>query len=233
MSNDVHNILDAISEAKAALDAKPTLERRIRELESQLDDVQRHNQGLEQNIIGYKATINQANDKINDLIRAKDDVELRAMELEDRIHSVSGFLSSMRDSVTTMDRTINPQPTEPTPQPMEQSVSNVVITNPEPTPVEEVTTHTTPVPPLTYESEYESEATSNPNPAPSQNTEHSVEAKPYTNRLYYFCRDYMPMLHWINGGGTEYSYCWRPQGHGLDETKAPVGYTTERFCAAS
>lgn len=219
MSNDVHNILDAISEAKAALDAKPTLERRIRDLEADLAESQRHNQGLEENIVGYKAEIDQARGKIDDLVKERDDAQLRVLELEDRIHSVSRFLSTMQTEAVALDKSLNPQPT-PTPEPTVEQPVELPMTS---VATDDTYHYGTPVPPLGFDSGY------NPNAA-TVATEAEIKPQPYANRLYYYCRDYMPISQWVRDGGTEYSYYWRPVAGGEDG-HVPTGYSTERFSA--
>lgn len=221
MSNDVHNILDAISEAKAALDAKPTLERRIRELEADLAESQRHAQGLEENIIGYKADISTLKSDKESLIIARDDAQLRVLELEDRIHSVSRFLSTMQSEAVALDKSLNPQPA-PTLEPVvEQRVELPVTPPPTPTvetPPTNVEPFHTPVPPLSYDSGY------------TESTAPEIRPQSYDGRLYYYCKDYMPISTWLNNGGTEYSYYWRPVAGGED-AHVPTGYSTERFSA--
>ena len=222
MSNDVHNILDAISEAKAALDAKPTLERRIRELEADLAESQRHAQGLEENIIGYKADISADKSRIDELIRERDDAQLRVLELEDRIHSVSRFLSTMQSEASELDKSINPVPA-PSSEPVVEQTSELPVTPPPPPPTVEtpptnVESLHTPVPPLSYDSGHTEPAETKP--------------RPYDGRLYYYCKDYMPLSTWINNGGTEYSYYWRPTRIADHDSQAPAGYSVERFSAA-
>lgn len=220
MSNDVHNILDAISEAKAALDAKPTLERRIRELEADLAESQRHAQGLEENIIGYKAEITAGKDQVAKLTIERDDAQLRNLELEDRIHSVSRFLSTMQSEASELDKSINPVPV-PAPEPTVEQPVELPVTPPTPT-VETTPTNVeplhTPVPPLSYDSGYTEPAETKP--------------RPYDGRLYYYCKDYMPLSTWLRDGGTEYSYYWRPTGIADHASQAPAGYSVERFSAA-
>lgn len=236
MSNDVHNILDAISEAKAALDAKPTLERRIRELEAELAESQRHAQGLEENIIGYKADISTAKTETERLGNELLETQLRNLELEDRIHSVSRFLSTMQSEAVALDKSLNPQP-QPTPEPIVEQPVELPLTgqseaNPTATTMDSVsdpvnqavlnTSISTPVPSLGYNSGY--------NPGTSVVTEVEIKPQPYANRLYYYCRDYMPISQWVRDGGTEYSYYWRPVAGGEDD-HVPTGYSTERFSA--
>lgn len=240
MSHDVYSVLDAISEAKAALDAKPEFERRIRDLEMQLAESQRHAQGLEENIIGYKSSISTLESEVNLLITARDDAQLRVLELEDRIHSVSRFLSTMQSEAVELDKTINPVVT-PTPEPIVEQPVELPITgqsdaNPTATTtdfanatVNQVALNTsisTPVPPLTYDSGYNPDIGTGPSVA----SEVETKPQPYTNRLYYFCKDYMPMTKWAAGGGTEYSYYWRPSA-GDPAWHTPTGFSSERFSA--
>lgn len=219
MSNDVHNILDAISEAKAALDAKPNLERRIIELENSLAEAQRHNQGLEENIIGYKAEINDLSERKTKALIERDDALLRVMELEDRIHSVSRFLSTMQSEASELDKSLNPVPV-PASEPTVEQTSELPVTPPTTveTPSTNVESLHTPVPPLSYDSGYTESAETKP--------------RPYDGRLYYYCKDYMPLSTWLRDGGTEYSYYWRPTGVADHASQAPAGYSVERFSAA-
>ena len=94
MTQDVYNILSAITEAKNALEREPQLQSRITELERSLNQSQSHAQELETRIIGYKSNIDHLNEKVRSLEVERDDMGFRELEASDKLDALRMVVKS-------------------------------------------------------------------------------------------------------------------------------------------
>jgi hypothetical protein len=107
---------DLVAMAQAT-EELPKAQQTIADLQRQLDEAQRHNQGLEQNILGYKEQITHWQDQAKVLSDQRDNAELRAMELEDKNNAVSRFLGTLMGDANSLRNVIDPPKPEPVAQP--------------------------------------------------------------------------------------------------------------------
>lgn len=220
MSNQsVHDVLSAISVAKDALDAKPALESKIAELEAKLASAERHNQSLELSIIDYKSEIDAKRQTIDGLETAKANAERTISEMEDRQKAVSRFLGSLVGDASTLNDVLNP-PAPVVEQPVvEQSAPTSWQAPAEPAPVD----GGTPAPSVGTSTVGQSTDTVEASPPPTG------QPRRYSGKLYYFQPRWISREAWHAGGGTDYSYNWRPDfsSHLTDKEQTPYGFTAE------
>jgi hypothetical protein len=121
----VHEILNAITEAKTALDREPVLQSRITELEHNLDKSQRHAQELEFKLMERNATIDQLQSKCRSLEVERDDMGFRELEAQDKLDALRNVVKVF----TTQAETLMVQPISITEA---EPVSESVTVNPTP-----------------------------------------------------------------------------------------------------
>src|ERR1700691_1339695 len=127
----VHEILNAITEAKTALDREPVLQSRITELEHNLDKSQRHAQELELKLMERNATIDALQSKCRSLEVERDDMGFRELEAQDKLDALRNVVKSFMADV---DHLI-PRPAEVAQaEPVTVSVSVNPAPLPEPSP---------------------------------------------------------------------------------------------------
>lgn len=224
MSNQsVHDVLSAISVAKDALDAKPALESKIAELEAKLANAERHNQSLELSIIDYKSEIDAKRQTIDGLETAKANAERTISEMEDRQKAVSRFLGSLVGDASTLNEVLNPPAPVVEPAPVAESAPTSWQAPAEPTPVD----GGTPAPSV-------GTSTVGQSPNPTQTTTEATSddnwlSGRYYGKLYYFQPRWISRDVWLNEGGTNYSYDWRPDltSYLTDKKQIPYGYTAD------
>lgn len=223
MSNSVHDVLSAISVAKDALDAKPALESKIAELEAKLASAERHNQSLELSIIDYKSEIDAKRQTIDGLEAAKANAERTISEMEDRQKAVSRFLGSLVGDASMLNTVLNP-PAPVVEQPVvEQPVPTSWQAPAEPAPMaggsQATSVGTSTVGQSSNPTQTTTEATSDDNWLSGR----------YYGKLYYFQPRWISRDAWLNEGGTNYSYDWRPDhtSHLTDKEQIPYGFTAD------
>ena len=203
----VHDILDAINEARTALDERPQLKSYIQELETNLRQSQTHAQALEVNIQGYKSDISGLTDKIRSLEVERDDAGFRELEAQDKLDALRNVVLGVH---TTLEKTLpKAEPIVEAPvvnevAPQAGTTSVTIEPTPEPTPGSTL-----------YGSSYvlvpETQAQSNPIPTPEPN-------RPYSGKAY----NEQPMVsrtEWIEGGGTDYGYWNESTNSDFDRSK--------------
>ena len=211
-TQSVHDVLSAISVAKDALDAKPALESKIAELEAKLASAERHNQSLELSIIDYKSEIDAKRQTIDGLETAKANAERTITEMEDRQKAVSRFLGSLVGDASTLNDVLNPPaPVVAEPVPVEP------LAPAEPASMDRGSEAT----PLGTSEVGQSSPAENQSPPPSLGR--------YHGKLYYFQPRWISRDAWLNEGGTNYSYDWRPNVNVFmaHKEQVPYGFTAE------
>lgn len=222
-TQSVHDVLSAISVAKDALDAKPALESKIAELEAKLASAERHNQSLELSIIDYKSEIDAKRQTIDGLEAAKANAERTISEMEDRQKAVSRFLGSLVGDASTLNEVLNPPAPVVEPTPVAESVPTSWQAPAEPAPVD----GGTPTAPVGTSTVGQSTDTVEAPPTTIGNAG-SYNSNRYVGKLYYFQPRWISRDVWINEGGTNYSYDWRPvSSHLTDREQVPYGFTAD------
>jgi hypothetical protein len=206
----VHEILNAITEAKTALDREPVLQSRITELEHNLDKSQRHAQELELKLMERNATIDALQSKCRSLEVERDDMGFRELEAQDKLDALRNVVKTF----TAAAESLMPKPVEVAQaEPVSEAVS-VTLKEGESTPIP-----TTPPPPL-------SEAGQSASPLPSPVTSGEPKSEPSsvnysaptdaTSTKPYEGKTYSQVFggsinacnrdEWIKGGGTYDDY---------------------------
>lgn len=208
-----------------AQDAALELSDRINELELSLEAKTIYAAGLEQ--------------KVHNAEVARDDAEMRFLELEETSNTVRRILNDIANSAQNQARQITatlekpqPQPepvTTPTPSPEGQSVADpipteTVLVDTQPTTVfrmDPVVSTADPSPEVTQsqadpiasdqDSSQSTPVSSVQEQAPVLMTPMPETSLPYSGKFYYDEPRYIPLELWRAGGGTEYGYNWRPE----------------------
>lgn len=138
MTQDVYNILSAITEAKNALEREPQLQSRITELERSLNQSQSHAQELETRIIGYKSNIDHLNEKVRSLEVERDDMGFRQLEAEDKLDALRMVVKSfMANAESHMPKPVEVVQAEPVSEPIPvASTATGSNSNPSPEPTQ-------------------------------------------------------------------------------------------------
>lgn len=96
------SVTDIIAELSrtAELAAKvPDLERTTADLTHKVEQEQRHNQGLEENITSYKRQIEELTNKVRSLEVERDDYGFRQMQAEDTVEKLRKVLGNLTNEV--------------------------------------------------------------------------------------------------------------------------------------
>lgn len=192
----VHDILDAINEARTALDERPQLQSQVEQLTKSLAKAEQHSCALELHIRNYKEEIANLNAKVRSLEVERDDAGFRELEAQDKLDALRNVVLGVH---TTLEKTL------PKAEPIVEAPVVVApqagTTSVAAEPTSEPTSGST-----MYGSSYapETPAQSNPTPMPEPN-------RPYSGKAY----NEQPMVsrtEWIEGGGTDYGY-WNESTH--------------------
>lgn len=115
MSPHVGNFVQDLVEMAKAVEQVPILQAELNETVKGLENALSHNQGLESNIIGYKAQIEDLQAKVRSLEVERDDASFRVLEAEDITASV---LNSAKVAQAGLDAIIAKlDPPKPQPEP--------------------------------------------------------------------------------------------------------------------
>lgn len=212
--SQVNDFIGQIAEAYAALQAKPELEREIARLRDQHRADGDTIADLEFRIHAKNEELEAASNTRRSLEVERDQAQFQVLELEERLHNIANYISDARGILAdVMDvpltkakaQTVVEKPTPPEPVHVEQSYPYSFVGQSD-TPLS-ATTHsdTTPSPVESPAHPTESAAGSPDESAP--------KLRPYEGKFYHDMIDYIPRYQWIEGGGTDYSYDWRPS-HG-------------------
>jgi hypothetical protein len=207
----VHEILNAITEAKTALDREPVLQSRITELEHNLDKSQRHAQELELKLMERNATIDALQSKCRSLEVERDDVGFRELEAQDKLDALRNVVKTF----TAAAESLMPKPVEVAQaEPVSEAVPIRDVPEPSPgfdhmgyrtDPVSEAGQSASPLPSsatITQASEMTDSARATATP-----TTDAPLPKPYEGKTYsqVFGSEYNTGCDrdtWVNGGGT-------------------------------
>jgi len=210
MSPNINSFVGDLVAMAQAMEELPKAQAMIEDLRRQLDEAQRHNQGLEQNILGYKADIDHWKDQAKILTDQRDNAELRVLEMEERNNAVSRFLGSFLSDANSLRNVIDPPKPEPTvqassipdePPSAEVAVMDQVQSSGEhPAPSSDHAYGIQEAAPVGHQSEYPSAPT--PLEAPPK-------AGKYSGLMYEDYPNWVSRQDWIEGGGTGETYDYR------------------------
>jgi len=211
MSPNINSFVGDLVAMAQAMEELPKAQAMIEDLRRQLDEAQRHNQGLEQNILGYKADIDHWKDQAKILTDQRDNAELRVLEMEDRNNAVSRFLGSFLSDANSLRNVIDPPKPEPTVQassiPDEPPSAEVAVMDQ----VQSSGEHSTPssdhaygvqeTPAVGHQSEHPS--------APIPVDPPAQASGKYSGLMYQDYPSWVSRQDWIAGGGTDETYDYR------------------------
>jgi hypothetical protein len=214
MSPNINSFVGDLVAMAQAMEELPKAQAMIEDLRRQLDEAQRHNQGLEQNILGYKSDINGLNQRLADTSKAKDDIELKLMEMEDRNNAVSRFLGSFMGEANSLRNAIDPPKPEPTPEPMspppsaEVAVMDQVQSSGEhPAPNSDHAPTVQETHAVENQSWHSTDVGQSSAPPPVDPP--SQAAGKYSGLMYQDYPSWVSRQDWIEGGGTGETYDYR------------------------
>lgn len=222
----VDEMITQLAAGRDAIAKVPNLEARIRDLEHTNENYRTSVQRLEENIIGYKREIEAKSSTIRSLEVERDDAGFRELEAQDRLTTLLRALETVSGSLAGAVASATPKPVEDVsvaqPQAGEASASTPqeapaagqsashppqAVSEAQPQPIapsgsteggDGAQTATVPsISPSTHSGE-----TSSVQPEPS--------AGPYVGKKYWNHPSYVSLANWLEGGGTEESYRWRP-----------------------
>lgn len=209
MSPNINSFVGDLVAMAQAMEELPKAQAMIEDLRKQLDEAQRHNQGLEQNILGYKADIEGLNQRLADTSKAKDDIELKLMEMEDRNNAVSRFLGSFMGEANSLRNAIDP----PKPEPITQTEPNSPPPSAEVAVMDQVqSSNEHPAPNSDHAHDVqETSAVGQPDypSAPTPVDSPSQASGKYSGMMYEDYPHWVSREDWIAGGGTDETYDYR------------------------
>ena len=218
--NSVHDILNAITEAKAAFDERPVLQTRIDGLERDLDKSQRHAQELELKLMERNAAIDSLQSKCRSLEVERDDMGFRELEAADKLDALRNVVKVFTTQVESlMPKSIEVAKAEPvsepipvtgaasgsySPEPAYEGYRNDLVQ--EPHPIEAVGESASPLSPSATTTQDTETKTSVPTSASPMADVSSP--KPYEGKTFSEVDRVINLPDWIEGGGTNANY-WR------------------------
>lgn len=208
MSNSVHDVLGAIQTASEALTLQPQLQERITILERTVAQREAHNSGLEQNILGYKAQIDNLTSQVATLTGERDEAMFRNLELGEKLDGVVQMLAGLNGTVSSKLNDLAPPKPEPLPAPVVEQPSPVASGWSETNSVKEEHVPFTPATGADPQPTMETSSTTSTEPRSIPITESgSTRSGPYVGKSY-FGSDVPSMGYdtWIAGGGNAYGW---------------------------
>jgi hypothetical protein len=218
----VHEILNAITEAKTALDREPVLQSRITELEHNLDKSQRHAQELELKLMERNATIDALQSKCRSLEVERDDMGFRELEAQDKLDALRNVVKTFTAAAESlMPKVVEVAQAEPVSESVTigsaatGSFSTAPLNESEPMPPpnpalsSEAGQSASPLPSPVTSGEPKSEPSSVNYSAPTDAT----STKPYEGKTYSqvfgsTANTGVSLTEWEQGGGSTNNY-WR------------------------
>lgn len=236
MSPNINSFVGDLVEMARAMEELPGIKAKLDEAYALLEEERKTVQDRELCIQQLKADGDIMQECINTLEVARDDAELRFLEADERTQRALGFVKTMFGSAGGLIQSLEPpvpepvvqaQPVDPKPEQTEGAGESHPITSSE-TPSETVGSGT-------YTTESDSwasrpgqseadpiastDATTSGNVS-SATVETKEDALPeassseplgrYSGRRYYDHPTYVPLHDWLDGGGSEEDYNWRP-----------------------
>ena len=199
---------NTLQAAQAAIDNAPKLEQERNEALSQRDAAQAHAQSLEERIngsTGYKVFISQLEGRLREAEDARDTFRLEAHAITAKLDRLVSAFTSASDMVADEIRQVMP-PAPPKDEPTEASGASAEKAGEGSSAVGPSSTS------LQHTSEPQSGSGSpsaDPGPAIGASMSH-----PYAGKAYYDHPVFVPYHAWLDGGGTDYGYNWRPNASG-------------------
>lgn len=219
MSPHVGNFVQDLVEMAKATERLPGLEAELAKAHDDIESYAKSLQAREIAILEYKAEIERLQDQVRNAEVSRDDAELRFLSLEETSHMVRRVLndiaSSAQNQAQQITAAIEPEP-KPQPEPVKAEVvdhaaedlaksydfpqGNVDQGQSEPDPTATQAMDTQPANASSGTVDTIASASTGVEPSPG----------PYSGIRYYDHPSYVGYDRWIEGGGTDANYHWRP-----------------------
>lgn len=209
MSPHVGNFVQDLVEMAKATERLPGLEAELAKAHDDIETYAKQVQAREMHIIELKAEIDAKNEVIRSLEVAKDQAETMFLELDEKTNQVVHKLCDAADVVKAAMLILDPPKPQPEPVKAEpeatiEPAGNVDQGQGEPDPTASGSTASA--------TDGPSEQTAQVYGATSTNDATATQPSPgsYSGLRYYDHPTYVAYDSWIEGGGTEEDYNWRP-----------------------
>lgn len=213
------SLSDLMRELQAGEEARvrvPQLEAYNTQLTADINKANQRNMGLEENIVGYKRTIEELSSKVRSLEVERDDAGFRELEAQDKLNTLLNTIRGSIEDLAKAEYAVNPpKPVEPASPAV--SDASVPMTEPSPSalnvPITEGERATDPtVQSAPVVSENSAPNTANPDatsPEPYQPfasqapVDPTPPSPPYLGLTYHSKPDAMTWETWVAGGGEK------------------------------
>lgn len=201
----MNDFIGQIAEAYQALQAKPELEAQIKRLTDQSLSDGHTIASLETRIHSKNEELASLDAKVRSLEVERDQAQFQVLELEERLNNISRILGSVGDTLTDVRHTATVSKPEPTPE--AEPVHMLVNTE-----AQNDAGQSANPPSIAITS---SEETSHSAPVSATETENASSGtttndRPYSGKAYHDHPVFVNYNAWLEGGGTDYGYNWRP-----------------------
>lgn len=202
MSPNVGNFVQDLVHMAQATERLPQVEHELADANTQISSLNQVVQSREEAIIRYKTEIESLQSKIRDAEVARDDAELRFLELDEKAGKALALRGIIADMVNQAFDLLTPPKPEPAPEP--EPVKAVPVPEYKPwdgpdfAPQGQSESHPT-----------QSDASTETLPATtasSQETAPLPSQGRYSDKLYYDHPVYVSFDNWLAGGGSEENY---------------------------
>lgn len=228
MSPNVGNFVHDLVEMAKATERLPEIEAEVRDLTARNEALQKHNQGLEENILTYKSEIDRHLATIRDLEVARDDAEFRFLELDEKCGKLHTKALDLQAGIEDLVKGLNETMPQPEPEAPARPLASASSEQPRPKDGSkdggDWANGDNHHPKTASSGQSETLPTasspdgsgSQPKIAPFDNVEKQESAStatealpPYTNKFYIDVPGYISRANWLEGGGTDESYDYR------------------------
>ncbi len=203
MSPHVGNFVQDLVEMAKATEQLPVIQAELDAAKRDNDSLHATVQSREEAIVRYKAEIEELQSKVRNAEVARDDAELRFLELDEKASKVLAHVASIQAAAAVVQESLTPKP-EPVPEVKPEPVYTASGWRDDISPMQE--------------GQSVSDPTSHSMASGGDNTEHppqvddpSLPSGPYSGKRYYDHPTYLTLSEWLSGGGTEADYLWSPE----------------------
>ena len=207
MSPHVGNFVADLVEMAKATEELPGVRQELAAVRAELEAARSTIADREASILSLKSEIEAKSAAIHSAEVARDDTELRFLEIDDRMLKLEQSFQTALEAMDATDKLIQSYKPVPNPEPQPEA---------KPIPVEEAPYYSAPL------GQSASDPTSAHTPDSSPTTQEcngtvqtversSTDPQPYAGLRYHDYPSYVSYSNWIAGGGTDADYHWRPE----------------------
>ncbi len=206
----VHDLVEMAKATERLPELEVVLESKNKTIDTQADIIQR----LELQEIDRKTEIDALHANIRNLEVSRDDAELRFLEVEDKLANVVAMARASQVSLGQMLGLIDPpKAQEPAPAvPVVEAQGQNAPYWSEPVDIIAGQSEVDPSA-LPQQASYQPVTSIHVDTQEGVNTPSESTHGPYFGKRYHDYPSYVSRFHWIEGGGTEADYDWRPEAN--------------------